>query len=147
MFFNFTLWSRHVILLAWYLLMWSTAWSLVPSMVSFVILQPSSSSAEAKVLIEPLLASSGVIASSPNRSLNGVNPVDLEMAVLWFYTTFISSFGHFPLDWLKIDFIIPVIMILFALSINPFEFGCLTDAKCIFVPIWSQKVLNVSASN
>jgi hypothetical protein len=109
-------------------------------MVSFVILQPSSSSVEAKVLIEPLLASSDVIASSPNRCLNGVNPVDLQTTVLWFHTTFISSSGHFPLGWLKIDFIIPVIMILFALSTNPFDFGCLTDAKCIFVPIWSQKV-------
>jgi hypothetical protein len=57
--------------------MWSTAWSVVSSMVSFVILQFSSSSTEAKVLIEPLLASSGVIALSPNRSLNGVKPVDL----------------------------------------------------------------------
>jgi hypothetical protein len=118
-----------------------------PSMMSFVILQPSSSYVEAKVLIEPLLDSSGVIASSPNRSLNGVNPVDLEMEVLWFHTTFISSSGHFPLGWMKIDFIIPVIMILFALSTNPFDSGCLTDAKCIFVAIWSQKVLNVSASN
>jgi hypothetical protein len=66
-------------------------------MVSFVILQPSSSSVKAKVLMEPLLASSGVIASSPNRSLNGVNPVDLETTMLWFHTTFISSSGHFPL--------------------------------------------------
>jgi hypothetical protein len=96
-FFNFTLQSRHLIVSAWYLLMWSTAWSLVPSMVSFVILQPSSSSVKAKVLMEPLLASSGVIASSPNRSLNGVNPVDLETTMLWFHTTFISSSGHFPL--------------------------------------------------
>jgi hypothetical protein len=42
-------------------------------MVSFVILQSSSSSAVARVVIEPVLASSGVIALSPNRSLNGVN--------------------------------------------------------------------------
>jgi hypothetical protein len=104
-------------------------------MVSFVILQFSSSSVEAKVLIDPLLASSGVIASSPNRSLNRVKPVDLETTVLWFHTTFINSSGHFPLGWLKIDFIIPVIIILFALSTSPFDYGCLTDAKCIFVPI------------
>jgi hypothetical protein len=96
-----------------------------------------SSSVEAKVLIEPLLASSGVIASSPNISLDGVNPVDLETTVLWFHTTFISSSGHFSLGWLKIYFIIPVIMISFDLSTNPFDSGCLTDAKCIFVPIWS----------
>jgi hypothetical protein len=65
-------------------------------MVSFVILQSSSLSAEARVLIEPILASSGVIASSPNKSLNGVNHVDLETTVLWFHTTFINSSGHFP---------------------------------------------------
>jgi hypothetical protein len=56
-------------------------------MVSFVILQFSSTSVEAKVLIEPLLASSGIISLSSNRSLNGVKPVDLETAVLWFHTT------------------------------------------------------------
>jgi hypothetical protein len=65
-------------------------------MVSFVILQSSSSSAEAGVFIELVLASSGVIASSPNKSLNGVNPVDLKRIVLWFYTTFINSSSHFP---------------------------------------------------
>jgi hypothetical protein len=58
-------------------------------MVSFVIWQSPSSSVETKVRIEPVLASFGVIASSPNRSLNGVNPVDLDTAVLWFHTTFI----------------------------------------------------------
>jgi hypothetical protein len=116
-------------------------------MVSFVILQSFSSSAKAKVLIEPVLASTGVIASSPNRSLNEVNPVDLETTVLWFYTTFINSSGHFPLGCLKIDFIVPVIMISFALSTSPFDSRCLTDAKCIFVSIWSQEALNVSTSN
>jgi hypothetical protein len=54
---------------------------MVPSMVSFVNWQSASSSVEAKVLIEPILASSGVIASSPNRSLNGVNPVDLDVVI------------------------------------------------------------------
>jgi hypothetical protein len=66
-------------------------------MVSFITWQSPSSSVEAKVLIEPVLASSGVIALSPNRSLNGVNPVDLDIVVLWFETTFINSSGHFPL--------------------------------------------------
>jgi hypothetical protein len=55
-------------------------------MVSFVIWQSPLSSIKARVLIEPVLAFSGVIASSPNRSLNGVNPVDLDTAVLWFHT-------------------------------------------------------------
>jgi hypothetical protein len=58
--------------------MWSTAWSLVSYMVSFVILQFSSSSTEIKVFIEPLLASSGVIASSPNKSLNGLKLLTLK---------------------------------------------------------------------
>jgi hypothetical protein len=35
------------------------------------------------VLIDPVLASSGVIASSPNMSLKGVKPDDLETVVLW----------------------------------------------------------------
>jgi hypothetical protein len=107
--------------------------------VSFVILQASSCSAEARVLIDPVLASSGVIASSPNKSLNGVNPVDLETTVLWFHTTYTNSSGHFPFGRLKIDFIIPVMIIVLARSSNPLDFGCLTNAKCIFVPIWSQK--------
>jgi hypothetical protein len=38
-------------------------------------------------------------------------------------------------------------MILLARSTNPLDSGCLKDEKCIFVPIWSQKVLNVLASN
>ena len=67
-------------------------------MVSFVIWQSASSSVEASILIDPVLASSGVIASSPNKSLNGVKPVDLETAVLWLHTTFINSSDHFPLD-------------------------------------------------
>jgi hypothetical protein len=51
-------------------------------MVSFVIWQSASSSIKALVLIYPVLASSGVIALSPNKSLNGVKPVDLETAGL-----------------------------------------------------------------
>jgi hypothetical protein len=49
MFFSLTFRSCHLMVSSWYLMMWSSAWSLVPSMVSFVILQFSSSSAEAKV--------------------------------------------------------------------------------------------------
>jgi hypothetical protein len=66
-------------------------------MVSFVTWQSLSSFVEDKVLIEPVLASSGAIASSPNRSLNGVNPVDLYTTVLWLQTTFINMSGQFPL--------------------------------------------------
>jgi hypothetical protein len=35
-----------------------------------------------RVLIDPVLASSGVIASSSNKSLNRVNPIDLETTML-----------------------------------------------------------------
>jgi hypothetical protein len=49
------------------------------------------------VLIDHVLASSGVIASSPNRSLKGVKPVDVETAVLWLHTTLINSSSHFTL--------------------------------------------------
>jgi hypothetical protein len=87
------------------------------------------SSAEAVVLTDPVFAFSGVIASSPNGSLKVVKPVDLDTVVLWLHTTLINSSGHFPLGWLKINFIIPVIIIQFALSTNPFDSGCLTDAK------------------
>jgi hypothetical protein len=62
-------------------------------------------------------------------SLKGVKPVDLDTVVLWLHTTLINSSDRFPLDWLKINFIIPVIIIPFALSTNPFYSGCLTDAK------------------
>jgi hypothetical protein len=102
-FFNLTFLSRHLTVSAWYLLIWSIVWSLTPSIVSFVILQASSSSVEARVLIDYVLASSGVIASSPNKSLNRVNPIDLETTVLWFHTTFTNSSDHFPFwqikDW------------------------------------------------
>jgi hypothetical protein len=87
------------------------------------------SSAEVVVLIDPIFASSGVIASSPNRNLKGVKHADLDIVVLWLHTTLINSSSHFPLGWLKINFIIPVIIIQFALSTNPFDSGCLTDAK------------------
>jgi hypothetical protein len=50
--------------------------------VSFFVLQASSSSVEARVLIDHVLASFGVIASTPNKSLNEVKPVDLEATVL-----------------------------------------------------------------
>jgi hypothetical protein len=116
-------------------------------MVFFDTLQVSSSSAKARVLIDHVFASFGVIASFPNKSLNGVNPVDLETMVLWFHTTFTNSSGHFPFSRLKIDFIIPVMIILFARSTKPLDSVCLTDAKCIFFLIWPQKVLNASEPN
>jgi hypothetical protein len=65
-------------------LMFSTTCSLIPSIASFSTEQSASSSpsTEATVLIDHALASSRVIASSPNNSLKGVKPVDLDMVVL-----------------------------------------------------------------
>jgi hypothetical protein len=98
-FFSLTFLSRHLTISTWYLLMWSIAWSLIPSIESFEILQASSSSVEAKVRIEPVFASSGVIASSPNKSLNGVKPVDLETEVLWFHTESRLEGGWIGRNW------------------------------------------------
>jgi hypothetical protein len=64
-----------------------------------------------------------------------VKPVDLETVVLWFHTTFINSSGHFPFGRLKIDLIILVGIIPFPRSTRPLDSGCLTNAKCIFIPI------------
>jgi hypothetical protein len=50
-------------------------------MESFDTLHASSSSSEARVLIDHVFASSGVFSSSPYKSLNGVKPVDLETTV------------------------------------------------------------------
>jgi hypothetical protein len=108
---------------------------MTPCIESFDTLQASSSFAEDRVLIDPVFTSSRVIASSPNKSLNGVKPVDLKTMVLWFHTTFINLSSHLPFGRLKIDLIIPVRMIPFARSTKPLDSECLTDAKCIFVPI------------
>jgi hypothetical protein len=104
-------------------------------MESFVTLLVSSSYTEARVHIDPIFASSRVIASSPNVSLNGVKPVDLETVVLWFHTTFVNSSSHFPFGRLKIDLIIPMRIIPFARSTRLLDSRCLTNAKCISVPI------------
>jgi hypothetical protein len=55
---------------------------MTPSIESFDTLQVSSSFAEDRVLNDHVFASSGVIASSPNRSINGVKPIDLETTIL-----------------------------------------------------------------
>jgi hypothetical protein len=47
----------------------------------------------------------------------------------------INSSGHFPFGRLKIDLIIPVMMIPFARSTKSLDLGCLIDTKCIFIPI------------
>jgi hypothetical protein len=46
---------------------------------------------------DPNLSSSGVMASSPYRTRNGVNPVVLVCEMLCPQTDVINSYAHFPL--------------------------------------------------
>jgi hypothetical protein len=107
---------------------------MTPSIESFDTLRVSSSSIEARVRIDPVFSSSGVITSSTNRRLNGVKPVDLETIVLCFHTTFINSSGHFPFGRLKIDLIIPVRMIPFARSTRHWILDALNALESNYAP-------------
>jgi hypothetical protein len=111
------------------LIVCSIASSLDSSIVSFNFL--SSSSVEAITLAEPNLISSRVTATSPKRTLNGVKSVDHDIEVLWFHTTLISSYVHFPFRSPAKDFVIPRRIMSFTLSTNPLDFGCVINAKCM----------------
>lgn len=87
-----------------------------------------------------LFTSSRESSSSLKKSLKGVNPVDQDIEVLWFQTTLINSLGYLPFSNTTKDFEIPNKMMAFALSTNPLDFGCLTDAKCIVLPTRIQKI-------
>jgi hypothetical protein len=93
----------------------------------------SGSWVEAITLSEPILTFSGVTASYSKRRLNGVKLLGLDIEVLWFQTTLISSFVHFPFGNPTKDFVFPSRIIRFALSTSPLDSGCLTEAKCLFV--------------
>ena len=69
------------------------------------------------------MTSSGSIASSPYKSLNGVKPVVLEAIVLWDHTTFGSSSTHLPLRRLNKVLDIVENITLLALSTTPFDSG------------------------
>ena len=88
--------SLHLLVWSWYLVMFSTASSLMPSIVS---LEYSSSCAKTCFIMRRLwcLISLGSIASSLYRSLSGVKPIVLDVVVLWDHTTFGSSSTHLPL--------------------------------------------------
>ena len=62
--------------------------------------------------------------------------VDLDTIVLCGQTTFGNSSTHFPLGSPTRHFEIPVHMIPFALSIAPFDYGCLTKAKHSWIPMF-----------
>lgn len=88
--------------------------------------------AEPMVLTDPIFASSRVMASYQYIILKAVNPMDLKTEVLWFHTTLISSFGHFPFGRLKIDLMIPSRIISFPLSTKPLTLGAwLMQSVCL----------------
>lgn len=61
------------------------------------------------------------MASSPNRSLNGVNPMTREVVVLCVQSTFISSSTHFSLGNPTKDLEMPSKMIPLARSTSPWN--------------------------
>jgi hypothetical protein len=93
----------------------------------FEIFYLSSSSSEATIHADPILAYSGDIVLFLYRSLKGVNHVDLDTEVLWFHTTLINSSGHFPFGRFKSDLMIPNKIMSFSLSTSPLDSRCLTD--------------------
>jgi hypothetical protein len=70
--------------------------------------------------------------------------VDIDIEVLWFHTNLLSYSVDFTFDNPNKDFVIPNKIIPFALSTNPLESRCMTEAKCMFVPTWLHNALNAS---
>ena len=68
-------------------------------------------------------------ASSPKRSLNGVNFVALDSEVLCDQMTEVRSFAHFHLGLPCNLFEMRWRIMPFALSMRPLDCGCLTEAK------------------
>ena len=96
----------------------------------------------AKVILGDLcVSSSGRTASSPKRSLMGVNLVALESEVLCELSI------HLPLGLPCNLFEMPWRIMPFALSTRPLDCGCLTKAKQTFVLIYKQNSLNTLLSN
>ena len=87
------------------------------------------------------MSSFGRTASSPKRSLMGVNLVALESEVLCELSI------HLPLGLPCNLFEMPWRIMLFAVSMRPLGCGCLTEARQTFVPICKQNSLNTSLSN
>jgi hypothetical protein len=89
----------------------------------------------------------GVIAYSPYKRRNGVNPVDLATVVLTDHKTFGNSSTHFPFAKPCSLLAMPVKTIPFALSTVPFDWGWYTEAKWNLIPRSSQNCMNPSLSN
>jgi hypothetical protein len=75
------------------------------------------------VLQERHFISLGVIASSPYSSLNGENFVVLDATVLCDKMTFGNSSTHLPFGWYVMFFLMPMNMMMLALSTNPLDYG------------------------
>jgi len=73
------------------------------------------------VLQDLSLISSGVTASSPYKSLNGVNFVVLDSVVLCDQITLVNSSIHFPFGNSVIFFFMPAKIMPLALSTAPFD--------------------------
>lgn len=67
------------------------------------------------------------IVSSPNKSLNGVNLVALDLEISCDQTTTMSSSGHFPFGSMNHFMAMPNRMMSFASSTKPFDSGSLKD--------------------
>jgi hypothetical protein len=76
-----------------------------------------------------------------------MQPVDLDVDVLLFHTTLMSSSVHLPFGNPTSDFVIPSKIMPFALSMSPLDSRCLTEAKYILVHTRLQNVPNASESN
>ena len=70
--------------------------------------------------------STGMTASMPNVSLNGVSPVGILVVVLYAQRTFCSSSSHAPFAPLSLVLII-LSKLLFVTSAWPLAWGCLGD--------------------
>ena len=99
----------------------------------------------ARVTLGALCVSSfGGTASSPKRSMKGVNFVALDLEVLCYQMTEVSSSAHFPLGLPCNLFEMPWRIMPFALPTRPLDCGCLTKAKHTFILICKQNSLNAS---
>ena len=96
MFFHNTFLSLQVFVSWWYLSRFDAACNLVFSVVSRSTYRCIRVVAAVSVRKDPNLSSSGVMASSPYRRRNGVNPVVLVCKMLWPQTDVTNSYAHFP---------------------------------------------------
>jgi hypothetical protein len=91
-----TVWSRHALVWAWYLLRACRAKTRSPSMRSFEVGSSTSGTADGTVRGDPCFISCEVMASDPYRRRKGVNPVALHSVVFSAQTASGSRSVHLP---------------------------------------------------